>query len=136
MDESILNDIKKLLNIPEDYTVFDRDVLIHINSVFSTLQQLGIGPTDGFQIEDDSAVWSEFIGTQVRYSAVRSYIYLRVRLLFDPPTTSFAIEAQKEQIKELEWRLNVSREDTDWVNPLPDLDDSDDEEIILEGGDA
>lgn len=136
MDNSILDDIKKLLNIPVDYLVFDQDIIIHINSVFSTLKQLGIGPSDGFEITGDDEVWSEFIGTDKRYSAVRTYIYLRVRLLFDPPNTSYLLQAQSEQIKELEWRLNTDREDTDWVNPDPPVIDPDDEEIIFDGGGA
>ena len=119
MIQSILNSVKKALNIDPSYTVFDEDILMHINSAFGTLKQLGLGPELGFQIEDNTAVWEDFLGTEIRYNEVKSYIFLRVRLLFDPPGTSFLIEAIKEQIKELEWRLNVDREGTDWRDPDP-----------------
>ena len=119
MIQSILNSVKKTLNIDPSYTVFDEDILMHINSAFGTLKQLGLGPEVGFQIEDDTAVWEDFLGTDIRYSEVRSYIYLRVRLLFDPPGTSFLVTAIENQIKEMEWRLNVDREGTDWRDPNP-----------------
>jgi hypothetical protein len=110
-----------MLGIPEDYDVFDHDVITHINSAFSTLTQLGVGPSTGFMIEDDSAVWTDFIvDDDLEYNSVKTYIYLRVRQLFDPPTTSYLITAFDEQIKELEWRLNVHREETGWVDPDPD----------------
>jgi hypothetical protein len=77
--------------------------------VFSILNQLGIGEQD-FVIEDDSAVWSDFIGSTIGMNLIRSYVFLKVRLLFDPPSTSFAINAMEQQIKEYEWRLNTQRE--------------------------
>lgn len=117
MSASILNSIKKVLGIDESYTAFDADIVMHINSVFSTLNQLGVGPAEGFMIEDESATWDTFIGTDPRFNAVKSYVYLRVRLLFDPPTTSYMIEAQQQQVKELEWRLNVQREGESWLDP-------------------
>lgn len=117
MSASILNSIKKVLGIDESYTAFDADILMHINSVFSTLNQLGVGPAEGFMIEDESATWDTFIGADSRLNAVKSYVYLRVRLLFDPPTTSYMIEAQQQQVKELEWRLNVQREGESWLDP-------------------
>lgn len=107
MTDSILESTKKALGLSSDYTVFDADIIMHINSVFSTLQQLGVGPRNGFFIEDDSKIWSEFINDDSRLNAVKSYMYLRVRLLFDPPATSFAIDSFQKQITELEWRLNV-----------------------------
>jgi hypothetical protein len=107
MINSILTSTKKVLGIDEDYTVFDEDIIMHINSVFMTLSQLGVGSSSGFQIEDDEAVWSDFVGADLNLNAVKTYIYLRVRLLFDPPTTSFVLTAMEQQIKELEWRLNV-----------------------------
>jgi hypothetical protein len=119
METSILTSTKKILGIPEDYTVFDLDIITHINSAFSTLTQLGVGPPEGFMIEDDSTVWTDFIVDDIQYNAVKTYIYLRVRQLFDPPTTSYLISAFNEQIKELEWRLNVHREETGWVDPDP-----------------
>ena len=117
MDASILTSTKKILGIAEDYTVFDTDIITHINSVFSTLTQLGVGPEEGFMIEDSSAMWSEYIVDDMQFNAVRSYVFLRVRLLFDPPTTSYLIAAFKEQVSELEWRLNVYREETGWSDP-------------------
>ncbi len=102
---SILTSIKKLLGITESCTDFDTDIIMHINTVLMTLNQLGVG-TEGFQIEDKNAVWSEFIESD-KLAATKSYIHLRVKLLFDPPLNSAIIEAIKESIRELEWRLNV-----------------------------
>ena len=102
---SILTSIKKLLGITESCTDFDTDIIMHINTVLMTLNQLGIG-TEGFQIEDKNAVWSEFVDPN-KLAATKSYVYLRVKLLFDPPLNSAIIEAIKESIRELEWRLNV-----------------------------
>ena len=102
---SILTSIKKLLGITEFCTDFDTDIIMHINTVLMTLNQLGVG-TEGFQIEDKNAVWSEFIKSD-KLAATKSYVYLRVKLLFDPPLNSAIVEAIKESIRELEWRLNV-----------------------------
>ena len=102
---SILKSVKKNLGLAEDYTAFDHDVMTHVNSVFSTLTQLGVGPAEGFQIQDEFAEWGDFLGTDPRLNNVRTYVYLRVRMLFDPPTNSFTISAMQEQIKEMEWRL-------------------------------
>lgn len=117
MTDSILDNIKKILGLDPGYTVFDPDVIIHINSVFSTLNQLGIGPVDGFMIEDSAATWNTFIGNDPRLNNIKTYVYLRVRLLFDPPSTSFVIDAMQTQIKELEWRINVQREGEAWTDP-------------------
>jgi hypothetical protein len=120
METSILIGTKKILGLAEDYTAFDHDVITHINSAFSTLTQLGVGPAEGFMIEDESAVWTDFItDNDLQYNSVKTYVYLRVRMVFDPPATSFVIAALNEQIKELEWRLNVHREETGWVDPNP-----------------
>ena len=102
---SILTSIKKLLGITESCTDFDTDIIMHINTVLMTLNQLGVG-TEGFQIEDKNAVWSEFIESD-KLAATKSYVHLRVKLLFDPPLNSAIIEAIKESIRELEWRLNI-----------------------------
>jgi len=118
-DDSILRSTKKILGIDADYTAFDLDIMTHINSVFSTLSQIGIGPINGFMIEDDDDTWDAFLGADANLNAVKTYVYLRVRLLFDPPTTSYMITSMKEQIQELEWRLNVYREATAWVDPDP-----------------
>jgi hypothetical protein len=111
MEESILNSTKKILGLEPTYTPFDLDVITHINAAFSLLDQLGVGPEGGFHIEDDTAVWSDFINAPPnQLYLVKTYIYLKVRMLFDPPSTSFLIEATNNQIKEYEWRLNVFRE--------------------------
>lgn len=108
--ESILTSIKKLLGIAEEYTQFDADLIMHINSVFSILTQLGVGPSYGFSIEDDSATWDEFIPEGQNVELVKSYIHLKVKLLFDPPLTSAVMEAMNKNIGEFEWRLNVAAE--------------------------
>jgi hypothetical protein len=106
---SILDSIKKNLGLDTDYTIFDPDITMHINSVFFSLQQLGVGPADGFAIEDNTANWDLYIGTD-QINAVKSYVYIKVRLMFDPPATSFAIDSLAKQAEELEWRLNVQQE--------------------------
>lgn len=108
--ESILTSIKKLLGITEEYTHFDSDIIMHINSVFMTLTQLGVGPPEGFIIEDATTEWTEFISDPMKLQAIKSYMFLRVKLLFDPPLTSSVIESMNRQISELEWRLNVAAE--------------------------
>lgn len=118
MAQSILTSVKKILGLAESDTSFDVDVLLHINSVFSILDQVGIGPDGGFMIEDDSPTWDDFV-TDKRMNSVKTYVYLRVRLLFDPPNTSFVIDSMNKQISELEWRLNVVREGDSWVDPDP-----------------
>lgn len=119
MNGSILDTTKKILGIEPDYTAFDSDILMHINSVFATLNQLGIGPDVGFAIEDRLPTWGDFLGTDLRLNSVKTYVYLRVRLLFDPPSTSYLITSMKEQVQEIEWRLNVHREGVSWANPNP-----------------
>lgn len=110
MDDSILDSVKKILGIAADYDAFDTDIIIHINSVFATLNQLGVGPELGFMIEDNKAVWEDFLSNDTRLNSVKTYVYLRVRILFDPPATGFTLTAMQEQIKELEWRISVYRE--------------------------
>jgi hypothetical protein len=117
--DSILDGTKKALNLAPDYTPFDQDIIMHINSVFSTLNQLGVGPELGFMIEDNEALWSDFLGADIRLNNVKTYVYLRVRMLFDPPTIGYLVEAMKEQAKELEWRINAQRESVAWVDPEP-----------------
>ena len=120
MEQSILISTKKILGIAKDYDVFDLDVITHINTAFSILAQLGVGPANGFMIEDDEAVWDDFIAPpDPQYNSVKSYVYLKTRQLFDPPQTSYLITAVEKQILELEWRLNVRREETSWVDPEP-----------------
>lgn len=108
METSILTSIKKMLGVAEDYTEFDEDIITHINSVFLNLTQLGVGPEEGFMIEDDTAVWEDFINDSIRLQAVKTYMYLKVKLLFDPPLSSSVTESFTRMIAELEWRLNVA----------------------------
>lgn len=111
--ESILTSIKKLLGIGEEYEHFDTDLIMHINSVFSILTQLGVGPSEGFSISDDLAVWSDFIPEGQKLELVKSYMYLKVKLLFDPPSSSAVMESTNRMISEFEWRLNAM------VDPAP-----------------
>lgn len=110
--ESILTSIKKLLGISEDDTNFDLDVIIHINAAFTRLRQLGVGPNTGFRISDDSLTWRDYIPEEdLRFESVKTYVYLKVKLVFDAQTLSAAmISTIKETIKELEWELNVDAE--------------------------
>lgn len=108
--ESILTSIKKLLGIDEEYEVFDPDIVMHINAVFMTLTQLGLGPPEGFVIADKESKWTDFIADVRKHQAIKTYIYLKVRLLFDPPTSSAVMEAMNRTISECEWRLNVGAE--------------------------
>ena len=106
--ESILTSIKKLLGITEEYTHFDADLIMHINSVFMILNQLGVGPAEGFIIEDKTMYWEDYIEDPTQLQAVKSYMYMKVRLLFDPPLSSAVMEAMNRTISEFEWRLNVA----------------------------
>lgn len=108
--ESILTSIKKLLGIAEDYTHFDTDIIMHINSAFMVLSQIGVGPSKPFYIEDKSSTWDEFISVDDDLESAKIYVYLKVRLAFDPPASSAVIESINRQINELEWRLNVAAE--------------------------
>lgn len=105
MTDSILNDIKKLLGFDAAYTAFDQDIIIHINSVFMILRQLGVGPEAGYKITDANNTWSEFTDDDIFIESVKSYIYLKVRLMFDMPQNSSLVQAIQTQITELEWRL-------------------------------
>lgn len=107
MSDSILNTTKKMLGLAEDLTVFDLDIITHINSVFVTLQQLGVGPKTGFWVESDGTDWSEYTEDRALLNNIKSYMFLRVRLLFDPPQTSYLVASLDEQRKELEWRIEV-----------------------------
>lgn len=130
--DSILGTIKKVLGHPEPDDAFDVDIILHINSVFSTLNQLGVGPDDGFMIEDDTATWDAFLGTDKRKNHVKSYMYLRLRMLFDPPQTSYMQTAMEKQIAELEWRINTQREQEEWVDPV--TGETLENELVLDGG--
>lgn len=110
MEESILKSTKKILGLADTYTAFDLDVITHINSAFSILDQLGVGPEGGFIVESDREEWSDFEVPQNQLNLIKTYVYLRVRMLFDPPTTSFLIEAMNKQLQEYEWRISTFRE--------------------------
>lgn len=141
MADSILNNVKKIVGIAESDTSFDSDIIMHTNTALAVLNQLGIGPTAGFMIEDAVPTWDDFLSIKqigqlqsdgtVTYTdqqlvainkllnMVKTYVYLRVRLLFDPPSTSFVIESHNEQIRELEVRMSIVREGDSWVDPMP-----------------
>lgn len=108
--ESILTSIKKMLGIAEEYEYFDEDLIMHINSVFMILNQLGVGPTECFLIEDEDTSWSEFTSDATNLELVKSYVYMKVKLLFDPPLSSAVMESMKQMINEFEFRLNVMAE--------------------------
>jgi hypothetical protein len=129
MIDSILDSMKKVLNIPSDHHEFDDEIIMHINSVFSTLHQLGVGPVQGFEITDNTALWSTFLGGNLPQNNVRLYMTMRLRMAFDPPTTGYHVDAMQSQIKEMEWRINVQRESIAWVDPDPSPDVE-----ILDGG--
>lgn len=130
MEQSILISTKKVLQIGDDDESFDLDVITHINSAFSTLNDLGVGPPDGFDIEDDEAVWGDFLtDDNVQLNRVKTFVLLQARLLFDPPATTFHLAAAQKQLEEVTWRLSVKREGSDWVDP-----DSADI-LVVDGGD-
>lgn len=105
LDEKILTDVKSQLNVPTDTTAFDLDIISSINTAFMVLNQLGLGPADPFFIVDDSALWTNFMVDIQKYNGVKTYVYQKVRLIFDPPTTAHLLSALKEQVEELEYRL-------------------------------
>ena len=106
--DSILTSVKKLLGIEEEYIHFGADLIMHINSVFSILTQMGVGSANGFSITGSSEKWEDFIDDPNSFSLIKSYIHLKVKLLFDPPPNSAAIESINRQISEFEWRLFVA----------------------------
>ena len=108
--ESILTSIKKMLGIAEEYTHFDMDLIMHINSVLTILTQLGVGPSKGFSIRDENDSWEDFFSKDSNLESVKSYVYMKVRLLFDPPQSSAVTESINRLISELEWRINVEVE--------------------------
>ncbi len=105
LDEKILTDVKSQLNVPTDTTAFDLDIITSINTAFMVLNQLGLGPAEPFFIVDDSALWTGFMTDIQKYNGVKTYVYQKVRLIFDPPTTAHLLSALKEQVEELEYRL-------------------------------
>lgn len=120
MEASILVSTKAMLGIGPDDSSFDVDVLTHINGAFFTLTQLGIGPLTGFVVEDADTKWEDFVPVPNHMlSSVKVYIFLKVKVLFDPPQMASLQTAFDNQITQMEWRLNVAREETDWVDPDP-----------------
>lgn len=111
VESSILNSIKKLLGIAANYTQFDSDIIMHVNSVFMILHQLGVGPDNGFRITGVNERWEDYITDNDNLDAVKTYIHLKVKVVFDPPLNSTVMEAHKQMISELEWRLNVQTEE-------------------------
>lgn len=109
---SILTTIKKLLNVSESDTNFDVDITVHINSALSVLTQLGVGPTSGFSISDASEEWTDFVPENPKLEMIKSYVFLKTRIVFDPPTNSTIMEANKAAIAELEWRILNAMETT------------------------
>ena len=110
MNESILTSIKAQLGIQEEYTAFDQQIIMHVNSVLMVLNQLGVGPESGFVISDKTAIWSDFLSSDRNLEATKSYIGMKVKMLFDPPTTSVVADSMNRMINEFEWRLNVETE--------------------------
>lgn len=110
MTASILTSVKKALNIEEDDETFDVDILMHLNSVLATLTQIGLGPNVGFEVEDKAATWDLLLNDEPRFNFVKTYIYTKVRLIFDPPTSSFGIQAMERVAQELETRIYIQLE--------------------------
>lgn len=110
MSDSIFVTIKKMLGLEDTYTPFDTDVMIFINAALMNLTQLGIGPKEGLTISDYDTKWSDFLTNEVKLGAVKTYVYLKVKMAFDPPTNSFVMDAMKQQAEEIGWRLNVQAE--------------------------
>lgn len=106
--DSILTSIKKMLGITQEYTHFDADLIMHINSVLFVLSQIGVGSSDGFAIQDETATWEDFLPIDVNLESVKSYVYMKVKLLFDPPLSSAVIESINKTISELEWRIFIA----------------------------
>lgn len=136
MDQSILNSTKKILGVGNDDDSFDHDIITHINTAFSILTDLGVGPENGFIIEGSDEEWESYFPNEddpallkVQLSKIKTVVYLRTRLLFDPPAISYLLDAMKNQLQEAEWRLNANREETKWVDPDPK------EVLLIDGGD-
>lgn len=119
MENSILKSVKKTLGLAPEYTAYDEDILLFTNGALAILTQLGVGPEDGVMLEDDLLDWDTFLGDDRIYNMVKPFVCLKVRLAFDPPATSFAINAIEGQLEEMEWRISNRREEKDWTAPKP-----------------
>ncbi|HPT61512.1 MAG TPA: hypothetical protein PLN81_07965 [Bacillota bacterium] len=131
MATSILTSTKQILGIAEDYTPFDLDIITHINAALSTAAQLGVGPSSGFFIESDAEDWTDLHLPGTQLSLLKTYVYLRVRMLFDPPSTGYLVTAMENQLEQYEWRLNIFRETAE--GPYPEEFEGYD---IVDGGEA
>ena len=120
MTDSILDSTKKLLGLDPDYDAFDADVIVHINSAISNLTQIKVGPELGFEVIDNAETWTQFLGKDPRLSSAKTYVYLKVRMVFDPPTTSYMLSAMEKLIAEAEWRLNVTTDTAPTAVILPE----------------
>ena len=109
--ESILRSVKKQIGLDPEYAHVDPDIIMTVNTVFVILNRVGVGPSKGFRIEDDSAEWTDFLpDDDLNFEAVKTYIAAKVRFIFDPPTSSIVMQALKDLIAELEWTLNINAE--------------------------
>lgn len=129
MIDSILDDVKKALGV-DGQTAFDPDIIMHINSTFTTLYQLGVGPVGGFMITDSTETWDQFLGGDILLNSVKTYLYMKVRMLFDPPSTAYLVTSYEKMILEAEWRLEVLKSP---VNPAITVTDPI-IEIVFNGG--
>ena len=107
---SILTTVKKMLGLDSDYEAFDVDIIIGINSALMTLTQVGVGPKRGFIVQDATDTWEDFLGDREDLEAIKTYVYLKTKLIFDPPTNSFTIDAMERQAEEYLWRININAE--------------------------
>lgn len=117
MEQSILVSTKKILGIEKTYTAFDLDIITHINSTFSILTQIGLLGPNGFLIDGEYELWDELSVPETWLNLIKTYVFLKVRMLFDPPATTYHINAMEKQISEIEWRLNSFREGELWTAP-------------------
>lgn len=121
MTDSILTSVKQSLGLAEDYEVYDPELIMHINSVLGTLNQLGVGPDDGFEIADKTETWDHLLTNEgalfpdKRLNPVRSYVYLRVKMLFDAPSVGYVVTAMEKMIEQAEWRITVAQDNI--LNP-------------------
>jgi len=131
MEQSILKSTKKILGVADDDSSFDLDIITHINSAFSTLNDVGVGPPLGFVIADDTPVWTDFLDNEneSRLSKVQTVVFLHTKLLFDPPTSSYLLASTEKQLQEQLWRVSVNREDVEWIDPDPA------DVLLVDGGD-
>lgn len=114
MEESILKTIRKMIGPSVSYDIFDTDLIVHINSAFMTLYELGVGTPQCFRITGETETWDDFIQGDSELEAVISYVYMKVRLVFDPPSTGYLVTSYEKRIQELEWRLNVMKDPGPW----------------------